>query len=43
MFAGIAATGLPKGWRNALLVGRLDAADGPLPDLARHGLLPEPQ
>ena len=23
MFAGMAATGLPKGWGNALLVGRL--------------------
>ena len=28
MFAGMAATGLPNGWGNALLVGRLDAADG---------------
>ena len=37
MFAGMAATGLPKGWGNALLVGRLDAGDGPLPVIVENG------
>jgi hypothetical protein len=27
MLEGLAATGLPKDWRNALLLGRLDAGD----------------
>jgi fumarylacetoacetate (FAA) hydrolase family protein len=34
---GMAATGLPKGWGNALLVGRLDASDGPLPVIVENG------
>ena len=37
MFAGMAATGLPKDWRNALLLGRLDAGDGPLPVIVKNG------
>jgi fumarylacetoacetate (FAA) hydrolase family protein len=37
MFEGMAATGLPKDWRNALLVGRLDAGDGPLPVIVENG------
>ena len=31
MLEGMAATGLPKDWRNALLLGRLGAGDDPSP------------
>jgi fumarylacetoacetate (FAA) hydrolase family protein len=37
MLEGMAATGLPKDWRNALLLGRLDAGDGPLPVIVENG------
>jgi fumarylacetoacetate (FAA) hydrolase family protein len=34
---GIAATGLPRDWRDALLVGRLDAGAGPVPVMVANG------
>jgi fumarylacetoacetate (FAA) hydrolase family protein len=37
MFEGMAATGLPKDWGHALLVGRLDAGEGPLPVIVENG------
>jgi fumarylacetoacetate (FAA) hydrolase family protein len=37
MSEGIAATGLPSDWRNALLVGRLDAGAGPVPVVVANG------
>jgi fumarylacetoacetate (FAA) hydrolase family protein len=37
MSEGVAATGLAKDWRNALLVGRLDAGAGPVPVLVANG------
>lgn len=41
MFAGMAAKGLPKGWGNALLVGRLDVGGGPLPVIVENGRVRE--
>jgi fumarylacetoacetate (FAA) hydrolase family protein len=37
MSEGIAAKGLPKDWRDALLVGRLDAGAGPVPVIVANG------
>jgi fumarylacetoacetate (FAA) hydrolase family protein len=37
MSEGIAARGLPKDWRDALLVGRLDAGAGPVPVIVANG------
>jgi fumarylacetoacetate (FAA) hydrolase family protein len=37
MSEGVAATGLPKDWRNALLVGRLDVGAGPVPVIVANG------
>ena len=37
MSEGIAARGLPRDWRDALLVGRLDAGAGPIPVIVANG------
>jgi fumarylacetoacetate (FAA) hydrolase family protein len=37
MSEGVAARGLPEDWRNALLVGRLDAGAGPIPVMVVDG------
>jgi fumarylacetoacetate (FAA) hydrolase family protein len=37
MSEGIAARGLPRDWRDALLVGRLDAGAGPIPVVVADG------
>ena len=40
MSEGVAANGLPKDWRNALLVGRVDAGAGPVPVMVVNGQRP---
>lgn len=37
MSEGVAASGLPKDWRDALLVGRVDAGAGPVPVMVVNG------
>src|SRR4051812_30559274 len=37
MSEGVVATGLPKDWRDALLIGRLDAGAGPIPIIVANG------